>query len=298
MNWNVLSKHGDCQSMSEQVKIEQEMLDKGYASRQRKIQRCIEKGRESETDYARSMIAAGLEPFSKSIQQFIDRSWRGKPGPKAIAALKITLEEMASDGYISMIQFPKRLKETKGRTHYFTQCMEEDLLNTFLHWGLYEHHDFVKCLMDTGARLSELFGLEKRYVDFNLNQITFPDRKCDNPVSVPMTDEVQKILRPYYLKARATDKLFPYSSYWLRTIWNRVRDHLGYSDKDWYVPHLCRHTCATRLVQRGVPLGVVKDWMGHECIQATMIYAHHAPKQLHEAVKVLNSKESSTSIAS
>ena len=217
---------------------------------------------------------------------------------KKVSALKITLEEMASDGYISMVKFPKRLKETKGRTHYFTQAMEDDLLSTFLHWGLYEHHDFVKCLIDTGARLSELFGLEKRYVDFNLNQITFPDRKCDNPVSVPMTDEVQNILRPYYLKCRATDKLFPYSSYWLRTIWNRVRDHQGYADKDWYVPHLCRHTCATRLVQRGVPLGVVKDWMGHECIQATMIYAHHAPKQLHEAVKVLNTKESSTSIAS
>ena len=73
--------------MSEQVKIEQEMLDRGYASRQRKVQLNIQKGRESENDYARNMIAAGLEPYSKAIQQFIDRSWRGKPGPKAIAAV-------------------------------------------------------------------------------------------------------------------------------------------------------------------------------------------------------------------
>ena len=66
------------------------MLDRGYASRQRKVQLNIQKGRESENDYARSMIAAGLEPFSKSIQQFIDRAWRGKPGPKAIAAVKLS----------------------------------------------------------------------------------------------------------------------------------------------------------------------------------------------------------------
>ena len=217
---------------------------------------------------------------------------------KKVSSLRITLEEMASDGHMEMIKFPKRLKESKGRTHYFTEEMEEEMLETYLHWGLYEHHDFIKCLIDTGARLGEMLGLEKRFVDFNLNQITFPDRKCENPVSVPMTDDVQKILRPYYLKARATDRLFPYNTYWLRTIWNRVRDHLGFEDKEWYVPHLCRHTCATRLVQRGVPLGVVKDWMGHECIQATMIYAHHAPKQLHEAVKVLNTRESSASIAS
>jgi len=176
--------------------------------------------------------------------------------------------------------------------------MEVQLLDTFTHWGLHEHHDFVKCLIDLGPRRGELLGLEKRFVDFNLKQITFPDRKCDNPVSVPMTDVVVKILTPYYLRSRPTDKLFPYKPDWITSIWNRVRDHLGYAEKEWYVPHLCRHTCATRLVQRGVPLGVVKDWMGHESIQATMIYAHHAPKQLHEAVKVLNTSKSSASIAS
>jgi len=217
---------------------------------------------------------------------------------KKVSNLKITLEEMENDGHMTMIKFPKRLKESKGRTHYLTEEMEVQLLDTFTHWGLHEHHDFVKCLIDLGPRRGELLGLEKRFVDFNLKQITFPDRKCDNPVSVPMTDVVVKILTPYYLRCRPTDKLFPYKPDWITNIWNRVRDHLGYAEKEWYVPHLCRHTCATRLVQRGVPLGVVKDWMGHESIQATMIYAHHAPKQLHEAVKVLNTSKSSASIAS
>ena len=80
---------------------------------------------------------------------------------KKVSSLRITLEEMASDGHMEMIKFPKRLKESKGRTHYFTEEMEEEMLETYLHWGLFEHHDFIKCLIDTGARLVKCLGWRK-----------------------------------------------------------------------------------------------------------------------------------------
>ena len=175
--------------------------------------------------------------------------------------------------------------------------MEDDLLNTFLSWKLYVHHDFVKCLIDLGCRRGELLGLQKMYIDFQLNQITFAQRKCDNPVSVPMTDTVQQILRPYYLRCKPADKLFPYSEDWITKTWNKVRDYLGFAETKWYVPHICRHTCATRLVQRGVELGIVRDWLGHSNISMTCQYAHFAPKQLHGAVHVLNVKKTTSSVA-
>ena len=58
--------------MSKQIKVEEEMCSRGYASRQRKVQLNIQKGKESENDYARSMIAAGLGSYSKALQQLID----------------------------------------------------------------------------------------------------------------------------------------------------------------------------------------------------------------------------------
>lgn len=51
--------------------------------------------------------------------------------------------------------------------------------------------------------------------------------------------------------------------------------------------HTCRHTCASRLVQGGVDIRRVKDWMGHTTIQTTMIYAHLAPKNLFVGADVL-----------
>jgi site-specific recombinase XerD len=38
-------------------------------------------------------------------------------------------------------------------------------------------------------------------------------------------------------------------------------------------PHVLRHTLATRLVQRGVPLKEIADLLRHRCVDTTTIYA-------------------------
>lgn len=47
-----------------------------------------------------------------------------------------------------------------------------------------------------------------------------------------------------------------------------------------YSPHDCRHTCASWLVQAGVPLYDVQALLGHESSQTTERYAHLAPDRL------------------
>lgn len=42
-------------------------------------------------------------------------------------------------------------------------------------------------------------------------------------------------------------------------------------------PHTCRHTCASWLVQAGVPLYEVQRQLGHSSMQTTQVYAHLAP---------------------
>jgi integrase len=49
-----------------------------------------------------------------------------------------------------------------------------------------------------------------------------------------------------------------------------------------------RHTFATRLVQAGVNLYVVKELMGHESIKTTERYAHHYPESLRPSVMLLD----------
>jgi integrase len=38
-----------------------------------------------------------------------------------------------------------------------------------------------------------------------------------------------------------------------------------------------RHSFGTRLAAAGVPIRTIAEWMGHEDIDTTMIYAHYSP---------------------
>jgi site-specific recombinase XerD len=49
---------------------------------------------------------------------------------------------------------------------------------------------------------------------------------------------------------------------------------MGLSDDENFVFHCLRHTRATRLVEMGVNLRVIQQFMGHKAIQTTLRYAH------------------------
>ena len=202
--------------------------------------------------------------------------------------LRVVLQEMEEDGFIEMIKMPKPRPTKNSKVHYLTKDMEIELLDYLLINEYREAKDIVECLIDLGCRVNELLGLEKRFVDFDNNQINFNDRKNDQAVAVPMTNRVKNILSYHCYDLKDFDKVFSLNYSELNAIWQKARKDLGYADKKFYTIHLCRHTCASRLVQRGVPILLVKDWLGHEDIENTMIYAHLQPKALHSYVEVLN----------
>jgi integrase len=202
--------------------------------------------------------------------------------------LRVVLQEMEEDGFIEMIKFPKPRPTKNSKVHYLTKDMEEELLNYLETNSHYQAKYIITCLIDLGCRVNELLNLEKRFVDYDNNQINFNDRKNDQAVAVPMTNRVRETMQSYYNDSKDFDTIFSYDYSELNAIWQKARKDLGYADKKFYTIHLCRHTCASRLVQRGVPILLVKDWLGHEDIENTMIYAHLAPKALHSVVEVLN----------
>ena len=202
--------------------------------------------------------------------------------------LKVVLQEMEEDGFIEMIKMPKPRPTKNSKVHYLTKDMEEELLNYLETNSHYQAKYIITCLIDLGCRVNELLELEKRFVDYDNNQINFNDRKNDQAVAVPMTNRVRETMQSYYNDSKDFDTIFSYDYSELNAIWQKARKDLGYADKKFYTIHLCRHTCASRLVQRGVPILLVKDWLGHEDIENTMIYAHLAPKALHSVVEVLN----------
>src|SRR3546814_9271308 len=53
----------------------------------------------------------------------------------------------------------------------------------------------------------------------------------------------------------------------LRSWWDRTKKRMGLGDDQDFVFHTCRHTRATRMVDAGINIFVIKEWMGHKRIE-------------------------------
>ena len=181
----------------------------------------------------------------------------------------------------------EREPESQGRIRWLSGAEERALLELLETWGKLEHAELVAALLDTGMRPSELFALKAQDVNLGTGAIHIWANKTDHPRTIYATPRVLEVLKRRVKVAAPGTPLFPYDTGWMRNAWDRAKVHLKLAHDDQFIPYVCRHTCASRMVQRGVPLPVVINWMGHKALQMTMRYAHLSPGNLMEAASAL-----------
>jgi len=205
---------------------------------------------------------------------------------RKFAALSVMLNIAMERGWIDKRPRLKRRKEAEGRIRWLTVDEEEAMDKWLRHFGKPEVARLVTFLIDTGARPSEAFKL--RYTDIGADRVHLWDTKNGGSRTVPLSTR----LRAMGLRSGADWGPFcGMTKDSLEWAWNRVRHQMGLSLDVQFVPYACRHTCASRLVQAGVELLVVKEWMGHKAIQQTLTYAHLAPKNLFTALDKLEGSQ-------
>lgn len=207
---------------------------------------------------------------------------------RKLAALSKMLTVAMDRGGLSSKPSIHRQKEGGGRIRFLTSAEEDAVLAVLSQWGKDEQAESVCVLIDTGLRPSELWRVQHRDISLENRTISIWESKTGRARTVPMTTRVMDIMqRRMDLAQGGTAVLFPYNNAWLDHAWAAVREHLALEEDEQFVVYALRHTCASRLVQRGVDIRIVKEWMGHTTITTTMRYAHLCPKNLLEAVKVL-----------
>lgn len=225
--------------------------------------------------------------FSDEQIDFVISSLRERGNSNAtinrkMAALSKLLRKAFKMGDIHSLPEFRRQKERAGRIR-FLEIVEEDLLFARLRGCSEDYHALSVFLVDTGARLGEAIGL--RWNDIGDGRVTFWITKSGRSRTVPLTARAQEALA-----SRKGRKLGPFlhiRQHQYRAAWNAAKAECGLAGDPDVVPHVLRHTCASRLVQGGIDLRRVQMWLGHQTLQMTMRYSHLATNDLDMCVPVL-----------
>lgn len=169
--------------------------------------------------------------------------------------------------------------EGEHRDRVFTEQEEAQIIAVLRTWGMNLEAHFVAFLFDTGCRLGEALKLAPS--DVWNERATFRDTKRRKENSTKGED------RPIVLSDRAKaavafgtalgqPKVFPVSRRSFRTTWDRLRHHFKWGPRE--IPHAIRHTWASRMAAKGIPLFKIGEFLGNPT--AVRRYSHLTPNEM------------------
>ena len=226
--------------------------------------------------------------FSEDMLDDVTGSLRAKGNSNAtinrkMAALGKLLRKARKMGDIVGLPEFRRQKERQGRIR-FLEWEEEDRLFSAIRAHSEDAWRLCVFLVDSGARLGEALALT--WNDVHDGRATFWVTKSNRSRTVPLTARARDVLD----MRRGRGLKGPFcmlNQQAFRFVWNKAKKECGLGTDPHVVPHILRHTCASRLVKGGVDIRRVQMWLGHQTLHVTMRYAHLAANDLDACVNVL-----------
>lgn len=197
---------------------------------------------------------------------------------RRLSVIRTALKEDLKAGALGAMPYFPTVAENNRKEEYFSPAQEEALVNA-LGGPSSPYGALVVFLVDTGARLSEALGLKPE--DVQEDHVIFRDTKSTRggykARQVPLTRRAQEaaqvVLRSAYRSSSSVS--------------HRISGAARMAGLEGLTAHALRHTCASRLLNRGASLVEVRDWLGHTSITVTERYAHLERNKLNHLVNKL-----------
>jgi integrase/recombinase XerD len=144
----------------------------------------------------------------------------------------------------------------------------------------------IKTLFQTGARVSEFVNITADEVFFEEQMLLIAKAKGGKSRYVPILPQLAQELRTH-LGHHATGYLFetvrhtPYSPRRIQQIIKETAAEAQIPKRVY--PHLLRHSVATTLLERGMPLEQIQKFLGHAKLETTQIYAESSAARIKES---------------
>lgn len=252
----------------------------------------------------------GIDPLSTSYRRvrgymayMVRSAYAEKTINRKLSALRRFYDWLEREGHVESSVFSsvpgRKVRKTLPRTMTDADlCKLVDSCDRETVEGLRDAA-FIELMYATGARISELAGLNVRDVDFAEQQVwLFGKGRKERclPVYQGALDTVGEYLersRPSLVaKRRSTgviNALFvstrgnAMSADALRHCFKRCVARAGLEVS--LIPHAVRHTYATELLTGGADLKTVQELLGHESLATTQIYTHLSVERLKQVTR-------------
>ncbi len=189
----------------------------------------------------------------------------------------------------------KNIKVDKPRPEFYT----ETELDLFFNQNMPDAYRYAfLALLHTGLRINELINLT--WDDVNIDNRLLYIRpkneiklKTDNAQRIiPVNDTLLDVLAT--IRGNRKSEIYPFCSITgkklrerkLLTACKEIGSSAGIKSRIFL--HKFRHTFATHLVKRRVPIEAIQRLLGHSNIQQSMVYLHVRSEELHSDVALLN----------
>ncbi len=203
-----------------------------------------------------------------------------------LATIRAILRRAALDWeWIEKAPFIRLYKEPKRRIRWIAPEQVQILLNE-----LPEHLvDLVKFSLSTGLRKRNVTELEWSQVDLqrNVAWIHADQAKARKSIHISLNATAMEVLRKQVGKHSL--RVFTYQGKPIIQVntraWRKALRRAGIEDFRW---HDLRHTWASWLTQKGVPLNVIQEMGAWESTEMVKRYAHLAPEQFRKHAMVVD----------
>jgi integrase/recombinase XerD len=144
----------------------------------------------------------------------------------------------------------------------------------------------IKTLFQTAARVSEFVNIKADEVFFEEQMILISKTKGGKSRYVPILPQLAQELRTH-LGNRTTGYLFETvqnTQYSPRRIQQIIKETAADAEITKRVdPHLLRHSVATTLLERGMPIEQIQKFLGHAKLETTQIYAESSAEMIKDS---------------
>jgi site-specific recombinase XerD len=173
-------------------------------------------------------------------------------------------------------------------------------------WKGRRDHALLLTLYNSGARVSEITGLQRHQVHFGGSAFLQLKGKGRKERVIPLWPHTRRVLRDWFEELGGTDDLIAFPSARGRTL---SRDGVDYILQGAIhaagarcpsltarkiTPHVIRHATAMHLLQAGVDMASIALWLGHESLETTHVYLQTDLMVKEQALEKLNPVKGTT----